>query len=160
MLVTGPELIWVEPDGSRVRHADLSHISPLGWSEITVDGRGNAYVNTINFDFAEFNEVLTSGKAPGKIALVTPDGETREVANELAFPNGMVITPDNKTLRRRRVLCRTPHRLRHRRRRHLVEPSGRGGRGRPGRHLPRRGRLHLGLEREHGERLRSNPRGR
>ena len=62
MLVTGPELIRVEPDGSRVRHADLSHISALGWSEITVDGRGNVYVNTINFDFAEFNEVLTSGE--------------------------------------------------------------------------------------------------
>jgi sugar lactone lactonase YvrE len=91
-------LIRVEPDGSRVRHADLSHVSPLGWSEITVDGRGNVYVNTINFDFAEFNEVLSSGKAPGKIALVTPNGEAREVANELAFPNGMVITPDNKTL--------------------------------------------------------------
>jgi hypothetical protein len=66
-------LIRVERDGSRVRHADLSHISPLGWSELTVDGRGNAYVNTINFDFAEFNEVLTSGRAPGKIALVMPD---------------------------------------------------------------------------------------
>jgi sugar lactone lactonase YvrE len=52
----------------------------------------------VNFDFAEFNEVLTSGKAPGKIALVRPDGSAREVANELAFPNGMVITPDNKTL--------------------------------------------------------------
>ena len=98
LLITGPELIRVELDGSRARHADLSHISPFGWSEITVDGRGNVYVNTINFDFAEFNDVLTSGKAPGKIALVTPDGEAREVANELAFPNGMVITPDNKTL--------------------------------------------------------------
>jgi sugar lactone lactonase YvrE len=98
MLITGAELIRVEPDGSRIQHADLGHISPLGWSEITVDGRGNAYVNTINFDFAEFHEVLTSSSAPGKIALVTPDGEAREVANELAFPNGMVITPDNKTL--------------------------------------------------------------
>ena len=98
MLVTGPELIRVEPDGSSVRHADLSHISPLGWSEITVDGRGNAYVNTINFDFADFDAVLTSGGAPGKVALVTPDGEAREVANELAFPNGMVVTPDNRTL--------------------------------------------------------------
>lgn len=98
MLLTGPELIRVEPDGSRVRHADLSNISRLGWSEITVDGRGNVYVNTINFDFGEFDEVLGSGKAPGKIALVTPEGEAREVANELAFPNGMVITPDNKTL--------------------------------------------------------------
>jgi sugar lactone lactonase YvrE len=98
MLITGPELIRVEPDGSRVRHADLSHISPIGWSEITVDGRGNAYVNTINFDFAHFQEVLESGGAPGKIALVTPEGEAREVADGLAFPNGMVITPDNKTL--------------------------------------------------------------
>ena len=98
LLVTGPELIRVEPDGSRVRHADLGHISPFGWSEMTVDGRGNVYVNTINFDFAEFNDVLASGQAPGKIAVVTPDGEAREVASELAFPNGMVVTPDNRTL--------------------------------------------------------------
>jgi sugar lactone lactonase YvrE len=98
MLVTGRELIRVEADGSRVRHADLSHISPFGWSEITVDGRGNAYVNTINFDFSEFGAVLESGRAPGKIALVTPDGEAREVAADLAFPNGMVVTPDNATL--------------------------------------------------------------
>lgn len=99
MLITGGrELIRVEPDGSRVTHADLSHISPHGWSEITVDGRGNAYVNTINFDFAEFNDVLASGRAPGKIAVVTPDGQTREVASDIAFPNGMVVTPDNETL--------------------------------------------------------------
>jgi sugar lactone lactonase YvrE len=98
LLITGLELIRVEPDGTRVRHADLSRISPFGWSEITVDGRGNVYVNTINFDFADFDEVLTSGKATGKIALIAPDGEAREVADELAFPNGMVITPDNKTL--------------------------------------------------------------
>jgi sugar lactone lactonase YvrE len=98
MLVTGRELTRVEPDGSRVRHADLGHISPFGWSELTVDGRGNAYVNSINFDFTTFNEVMTSGEAPGKIALVTPDGEAREVADGLAFPNGMVVTPDNRTL--------------------------------------------------------------
>jgi sugar lactone lactonase YvrE len=98
LLITGPELVRVESDGSRVRHADLSHISTVGWSELTVDGRGNAYVNTINFDFADFNDVLTSGKVPGKIALVTPDGEAREVADEIAFPNGMVVTPDNRTL--------------------------------------------------------------
>ena len=98
MLVTGRELLRVEPDGSRVRHADLSHISPYGWSELTVDGRGNVYVNSLNFDFADFNDVLGSGQAPGKIALITPDGEAREVAAGLAFPNGMVVTPDNKTL--------------------------------------------------------------
>jgi sugar lactone lactonase YvrE len=98
MLITGDELIRVEPDGSRVRHADLSHISPYGWSELTVDGRDNIYVNTINFDFADFNDVMASDKAPGTIALITPDGHAREVADDLAFPNGMVVTPDNATL--------------------------------------------------------------
>jgi sugar lactone lactonase YvrE len=98
MLITGSELIRVEPDGARLRHADLSHLSPHGWSEITVDGRGNVYVNTINFDFADFDVVLTSGQPLGKIALITPNGEVREAASEIAFPNGMVITPDNKTL--------------------------------------------------------------
>jgi sugar lactone lactonase YvrE len=98
MLITGSELIRVEPEGARLRHADLSHLSPHGWSEITVDGRGNVYVNTINFDFADFDVVLTSGQPLGKIALITPNGEVREAASQIAFPNGMVITPDNKTL--------------------------------------------------------------
>lgn len=97
-LVTGGELTRVEPDGSRVRHADLSHISPHGFGEITVDGRGNVYVNSINFDFADFTDVLGNGQAPGKIALVAPNGQAREVADGLAFPNGMVVTPDNATL--------------------------------------------------------------
>ena len=98
MLITGEELIRVEPNGSRTRHADLSHISPHGWSEMTVDGRGNIYINSINFDFADFGEVMASGSAPGKIALVTPDGDAREVAGDLAFPNGMVVTRDNARL--------------------------------------------------------------
>ncbi len=98
MLITGSELTRVEPDGTRLRHADLGHLSPYGWSEITVDGRGNTYVNSLNFDFADFEAVLASGQAPGKIALVTHEGDVREVASEIAFPNGMVITPDNGTL--------------------------------------------------------------
>jgi sugar lactone lactonase YvrE len=98
MLVTGGELVRVESDGSRVRHADLGQVSRYGWSEITVDGRGNAYVNSLNFDFADFGEVLESGEAPGVIALVTADGTVRQVADGLAFPNGMAVTPDNGTL--------------------------------------------------------------
>jgi sugar lactone lactonase YvrE len=99
MLVTGGELLRVEPDGSRVRHVDLRHVSQYGWSELTVDGHGNAYLNSINFDFADFEEVLAGNGAPsGKIALVTADGEAREVADGLAFPNGMVVTSDNASL--------------------------------------------------------------
>jgi sugar lactone lactonase YvrE len=57
-----------------------------------VDARGNAYIGNIGFDFpeAEF--------APGTLALVTPDGSARQVADGVAFPNGIVVTPDNSTL--------------------------------------------------------------
>ena len=37
MLVTGPELVRVEADAARVRHADLSQILPYGASELTVE---------------------------------------------------------------------------------------------------------------------------
>jgi sugar lactone lactonase YvrE len=35
---------------------------------------------------------------PGAIALITPDGSVRQVADGIAFANGMVVTPDNSTL--------------------------------------------------------------
>src|SRR6266567_5667884 len=86
LLVTGEELIRREPEGSMARHADLSGIADHGWNEIVVDGRGNIYVNGMGFRFGaeEFR--------PGIIALVSPDGSAREVADGIAFPNGMVVT--------------------------------------------------------------------
>jgi sugar lactone lactonase YvrE len=92
LLVTGHDLLRREADGSLVTHADLSGLSAYGWNEIVVDGRGNIYVNSINFQFGE------EDFRPGIIALVTPDGTARQVADGLAFPNGMVVTPDNTTL--------------------------------------------------------------
>ena len=71
----------MEPDGSLVTHADLTSIAG-GWNEIVVDGRGNVYING----------------GPGIIALVAPDGSARQVADRIAFPNGMAVTPDNATL--------------------------------------------------------------
>ncbi|MGH8866840.1 MAG: SMP-30/gluconolactonase/LRE family protein [Actinomycetes bacterium] len=93
LLVTGEDLLRREPDGSMVQHADLSEITHRGWNEIVVDGRGNIYVNCVGFDFR-------AGEAPdvGIIALVTLDGSVRQVAGDIAFPNGMVVTPDNSTL--------------------------------------------------------------
>jgi sugar lactone lactonase YvrE len=81
-----------EPDGSLVRHADLAPVSTKPWNDIVVDRRGNAYVNSIGFDFpgGEF--------APGIVVLVTPDGTVTPVADGLAFPNGMAITADGSTL--------------------------------------------------------------
>jgi sugar lactone lactonase YvrE len=85
-------LLRQESDGSLMTHGELAALSSKPWNDIVVDGRGNAYVGNIGFDFpgGEF--------APGALALVTPAGSARLVADGLAFPNGMVVTPDNSTL--------------------------------------------------------------
>jgi sugar lactone lactonase YvrE len=94
LVVAGSDqrLLRLESDGSLVTYADLSSLASHPWNDIVVDGRGNAYVNNIGFDFpgGQF--------APGIVALVTPDGVARQVAEGLAFPNGMAVTPDNATL--------------------------------------------------------------
>jgi sugar lactone lactonase YvrE len=81
-----------ELDGSLILHADLSEVSDKPWNDIVVDDRGNAYVNNIGFEFpgGEF--------APGTVVLVTPEGGVTAVADDLAFPNGMAITPNGATL--------------------------------------------------------------
>jgi sugar lactone lactonase YvrE len=87
-------LLRREADGSLVTHGDLSTASqPPAGNELVVDGRGNAYVNGGGFD-------LMAGEpfAPGVVTLVTADGSARLVADGLAFPNGMLVTPDNATL--------------------------------------------------------------
>jgi sugar lactone lactonase YvrE len=96
LLVSAREgvLLRREPDGRLVTHGALSGVSkPPAGNELVVDGRGNAYVNGGGFD-------LLAGEpfAPGIVALVTPHGLARRVAGDLAFPNGMLVTPDNATL--------------------------------------------------------------
>src|SRR5262252_2113003 len=83
LVVSGREglLLRQDADGRLVTHADLTRLSSNAWNEIVVDGRGNAYINT--------------GDA---IALVTPEGSARRVADGGAFPNGMAVTADNATL--------------------------------------------------------------
>ena len=85
-------LLRREPDGELVVHADLSSISQKPWNDIVVDAVGNAYVNTIGFDFPG------GEPAPGSVVLVTPTGTVRTVADDLAFPNGMAIAAGGDTL--------------------------------------------------------------
>lgn len=94
LIVSGGDgrLLRMEPDGSLVTHADLAGLSDKPWNDIVVDGRGNAYVNNIGFDFPG------GAFVPGTVAVVTSDGLTRQVADGVAFPNGMAVTPDNSTV--------------------------------------------------------------
>ena len=87
LLTTGAKLERQEPDGSMVTIAE-QHAN-----EIVVDGRGYVYINGADFDF-----VGGGAPEPGYIKLVTPDGHLRQVADDIQFPNGMVITPDGRTL--------------------------------------------------------------
>ncbi|MDQ6675426.1 MAG: SMP-30/gluconolactonase/LRE family protein [Chloroflexota bacterium] len=81
-----------QADGSFIAHTDLAGLSDKPWNDMVVDGRGNTYIGNIGFDFpgGEFR--------PGIVALVSPDGSARQVADGTAFANGMVVTPDNSTL--------------------------------------------------------------
>lgn len=86
-------LLRREPDGTLVSHADLSSLSATGWNEIVVDGRANVYINAGNF-----NPLAGEKFVPGIIAVIAPDGSVRQVADDIAFPNGMAVTSDNLTL--------------------------------------------------------------
>lgn len=83
-------LLRREPDGRLTTHADLGI---PGWNDIVADGRGNVYVNRAGFDPMAGEDVK-----PGTVHLVTPDGSVCEVADDIAFPNGMAVTADNSTL--------------------------------------------------------------
>jgi sugar lactone lactonase YvrE len=93
LVVSGREglLLRREADGSLVTHGDVSGVSePAAGNELVVDNRGNAYING--------GQALGEGSATGIIAMVTQDGSARQVADGLAFPNGMLIMPDAQTL--------------------------------------------------------------
>ena len=83
-------LLSRQPDGTLAVYAELGE---PGWNDIVIDGRGNAYVNRAGFDPTSGGEF-----APGSVSVVTPDGTVRRVADDIAFPNGMAVTPDNATL--------------------------------------------------------------
>lgn len=95
LLIVSPvdrSLLRRDADGALSTYADLGPLHEKAWNDIVVDGRGYAYVNNVGFDFpqGEFT--------PGIVAVVAPDGSARQVADDVAFPNGMAVTADNATL--------------------------------------------------------------
>jgi sugar lactone lactonase YvrE len=83
-------LLRLEPDGALVTHADLGRAA---WNDVVADGRGTIYVNEVGFD-----PMLGESPNSGSIWLVAADGFVRQVADGIAFPNGMAVTSDNTTL--------------------------------------------------------------
>ena len=87
-------LLTLRDDGTLDTYADLSVLgaNPPN-NEIVIDARGHAFVDGGGFDM-----MAGESPAPGTIAVITPDGTARQVADGVAFGNGMAITADGSTL--------------------------------------------------------------
>ena len=85
-------LLRLEPDATAVAIADLSTLTRFPINDMLVIG-SRAYIGSFGFD-------LMKGEKPRSAALfcVEQNGRIRTVAEDLLFPNGMVVTPDGKTL--------------------------------------------------------------
>jgi sugar lactone lactonase YvrE len=77
--------------GKLVVHADLSALATGPCNDMIVDGAGRAYVGNFGYD-----RHAGEAERPACIARVDPDGRVSRAADDFAFPNGMVITPDGK----------------------------------------------------------------
>ena len=90
--MTDRKLMRLDRDGLKMV-ADMSKLAPFHCNDMVVDAQGRAYVGNFGFD-------LHANETPRgtTLVMVAADGVARIVAEEMMFPNGMVITPDGKTL--------------------------------------------------------------
>jgi len=89
--MTDRRLLRLE-SGGLVEAADLSKLASYHCNDMVVDRQGRAYIGHFGFDSS------SQPFASAEVILVTLDGRARVVAEQMAFPNGSVITPDGRTL--------------------------------------------------------------
>ena len=86
LIVSTERRVVLRYDGDTVTEvADLSGIAPANLGDMVVDAAGRAYIGS-------------QAREGGIIARLDPDDSVTVVAEDLDFPNGMVITPDGRTL--------------------------------------------------------------
>ena len=94
LIVSMPDRRLLRFDGHTIREmADLSQLVKNQCNDMVVDKDGYAYIGNFGFD-------MMAGEPPKSTNLigVSPEGEIKEVANDLVFPNGMVISANGATL--------------------------------------------------------------
>ena len=86
LIVSAEHRVILGYDGDTVTEiADLSATAPANLGDLVVDGHGRAYIGS-------------QAREGGVIVRLEPDDSFTVVAEDLDFPNGMVVTPDGSTL--------------------------------------------------------------
>ena len=90
--MTQRKLMRIESQ-SLTEYANLSSLASFHCNDVVADKHGNVYAGNFGFD-------LHGGETEreAEIVRITPEGSTELFAAEVVFPNGSVITPDDKTL--------------------------------------------------------------
>lgn len=82
-----------ESDGSVVVHADVTDHVTGHPNDMVVDAEGRCWLGNFGFDLMNGADIETAS-----LLRIDPDGSVTEVARDLWFPNGIVVTPDGSTL--------------------------------------------------------------
>ena len=93
VFMTRRMLMRAGDDGELRVHADLDRVAEWHCNDMVVAADGTAYVGNFGFDLEASAEF-----APATLALVRPDGTVEPAAQAMRFPNGSVITEDDRTL--------------------------------------------------------------
>lgn len=86
-------LLRVDASGDVHVVADLSEHTPHRINDMVLDADGRAYIGTFGFDLG-----AGAPLEPGAILCVEVDGSHRVAADDLVFPNGMVLVDGGNTL--------------------------------------------------------------
>ena len=96
LLVSGRRraLLRREPDGTLATHADLS----TAFERRALERGQRRTAGATRSSTTSGSPSRAGSSRPGIVAVVTPDGSARVVAEGFGFPNGMAVTPDDSTL--------------------------------------------------------------
>ena len=85
--------VYKHENGTLALHADLSGAVDADINDVVVDPQGRTYIGNFGYDLMNGADAKDA-----ELILIEPDGTHRVVANELMFPNGMVLMDNASTL--------------------------------------------------------------
>jgi len=83
-------LLRLDPDGLKI-HADLSNLTEYNCNDCVTDSKERTFIGNWG------SKTPNPPSDPTTIMMVSREGKASIVADNLLFPNGCIVTPDNKT---------------------------------------------------------------